>query len=81
MPSYDYRCEANGQVIEVQHSMSLKLNTWGELAAMAGLDLGATAADAPVERLITGGGVVSSKALKNALPPCQLGEGCGGCGA
>lgn len=81
MPTYDYRCNANGQVIEVQHSMQIKLATWGELAAMANLDLGDTPAETPVERLVTGGSVVSAKALKNALPPCQLGEGCGGCGS
>ena len=81
MPTYDYRCEHNQQVVEVQHSMQIKLTTWGELAALAGLEPGDTPADAPVERLANGGQVVRPKALKNAQPPCQLGEGCGGCGA
>lgn len=79
MPTYDYRCDANGQVIEVQHSMKIKLATWGELAAMANVEVGSTPADTPVERLINGGSVVSAKALKNSVPPCQVGEGCGGC--
>ena len=39
MPSYDYRCEANGRVVEVRHTMSEKLTTWGEVCAQAGLDL------------------------------------------
>lgn len=31
MPTYDYRCEANGQVYEVRHAMALRPKTWGEL--------------------------------------------------
>ncbi len=78
MPSYDYRCDANGQVVEVRHGMSEKLGTWGEVCARAGIALGDTAADAPVERLITGGSVVSSAALSNPdAPPCG-GGGCAG---
>lgn len=79
MPTYDYRCEANQQVLEVQHSMSVKLSTWGELAAMAGVEPGSTPIDAPVSRLATGGQVVRSNVLKNAVPPCQVGGGCGDC--
>ncbi len=29
MPTYDYRCETNGQVVEVKHGMSEVLKTWG----------------------------------------------------
>lgn len=79
MPTYDYHCEANDRVVEVQHRMSVQLSTWGELAGLAKLDLGDTPADAPVKKLLTGGHVVSAKALKNSVPPCQVGEGCGGC--
>lgn len=77
MPSYDYRCAANGQVVEVRHPMSEKLTTWGQVCACAGIDAGETATDAPVERLITGGSVVSSSALSNPEPPCGSG-GCAG---
>ena len=78
MPSYDYRCEANGRVVEVRHGMSEKLETWGEVCAKAGIEAGDTAADAPVARLITGGSVVSSSALSNPdAPACGTG-GCGG---
>ena len=38
MPTYDYRCEANGRVVEVRHRMSERLTTWGELCKLAGLD-------------------------------------------
>jgi len=77
MPSYDYRCGANGRVVEVRHGMSEKLSTWGEVCERAGLGLGDTGADAPVERLITGGSVVTSTALSNPeAPSCGMG-GCG----
>ncbi len=79
MPSYDYYCAANQQTVEVKHSMKFKLSTWGEVCEQAGLDLGGVAADSPVERLITGGQVVSSSSLKNPdMPPCASGGGCGG---
>ena len=77
MPSYDYRCAVNGRVVEVRHRMSEKLTTWGEVCEKAGIDAGDTARDTPVERLITGGSVVSSTALSNPEPPCASG-GCSG---
>lgn len=78
MPSYDYRCPANGRVVEVRHGMNEALTTWGELCARAGIEPGATPLDAPVERLITGGAVVGSAALKNPGPPPCMSGGCGG---
>ncbi len=79
MPTYDYRCDANGQVVEVRHSMSERLTTWGELCTLAGLEPGATPPDAPVERLITGGQVVRSSSLGDAAAPaCAAGPCCGG---
>lgn len=83
MPTYDYRCEANGQVLEIAHSMKEKLMTWGELCERLGMSLGETPADAPIERLATGGQVVSRSSLSNPdAPPCAVGGGCpsGGCG-
>jgi len=79
MPTYDYRCEANGRVVEVRHGMNECLTTWGELCRLAGLEAGATPPDAPVERLITGGQVVRSTSLGDAAaPPCAAGACCGG---
>ena len=78
MPRYDYRCEANGQVVEVRHRMSEKLQTWGEVCEKAGIPLGDTASDTPVARLITGGSVVSSAALSNPDAPACGSGGCGG---
>lgn len=77
MPTYDYLCEANGQVVEVKHPMSDTLSTWGEVCERAGLEAGDTPADAPVQRLATGGQVVKSSSLGDAAPPCAAG-GCGG---
>jgi hypothetical protein len=78
MPSYDYRCAANGRVVEVRHSMSEKLTNWGEVCEKAGIELGDTAAETPVDRLITGGALVSNSTLSNPeAPSCGTG-GCGG---
>ncbi|MEJ6592451.1 MAG: zinc ribbon domain-containing protein, partial [SAR86 cluster bacterium] len=41
MPRYDYFCDANGEVVEVTHPMSQKLQTWGEVCANSGHALGA----------------------------------------
>ncbi|MEO1751316.1 zinc ribbon domain-containing protein [Thiofaba sp. EF100] len=79
MPSYDYRCPANERVLEVRHGMNESIANWGELCARAGIEPGDTPLDAPVERLISGGALVGSAALKNpSLPPCMSGSGCGG---
>ena len=78
MPTYDYICEANGQVIEVRHRMSETLSTWEQLCETAGIDIGDTPADAPVARLATGGQVVRSSSLGESAPPCATGSCCGG---
>ena len=78
MPSYDYRCEHNGQVVEVMHKMSEKLTTWGEVCEKANLELGDTPSDSPVERLITGGNVISSSTLSNPEAPACATGGCAG---
>ena len=82
MPTYDYRCDANEQIVEVKHKMSEVINTWGELCEKADVDPGNTPLDAPVKKLATGGQVVKSGSLGNAdQPPCATG-GCnpGMCG-
>ncbi|MDY6943320.1 MAG: zinc ribbon domain-containing protein [Pseudomonadota bacterium] len=79
MPTYDYRCSANDQTISVWHGVSAELKTWGDLCAAAGAQLGDTPADAPVERLITGGNFVSGakRALPQTMPCGQTRCGCG----
>jgi predicted nucleic acid-binding Zn ribbon protein len=79
MPKYDYRCDANGKVLEVQHSMYERLGTWGDLCARAGADLGDTPADSPVTRLITGGYVVKTAGSgETDAPACDQPACCGG---
>lgn len=79
MPTYDYRCEANGQVLEVSHRMNDQVSTWGELCQRLGIDPGATPADSPVKRLATGGNLVRSSALSSgAEPACSTGSCCPG---
>lgn len=53
MPRYDYHCDENGQTVEVLHSISVELKTWGEVCEATGLDLDGTDANAPVRKVIT----------------------------
>src|SRR5690606_26980297 len=80
MPTYDYRCEANGQVYEVQHSMVHSPKTWGELRRMACALSGDAAilGCAPVTGLMGAAGVVSSRVLEGAEAPACAGGGCSG---
>jgi hypothetical protein len=79
VPSYDYRCNDNGRIVEVKHPMNRQLQTWGELCALAGIDAGDTPLDTRVEKLITGGQVVKSTSLgDSAAPACSSGPCCGG---
>lgn len=81
MPTYDYRCDSNGRVLEVNHRMSETLSTWGELCERAGVDGGDTPKDAPVHRLATGGNIVSSNSLGSGsapAPACGTGACCPG---
>lgn len=75
MPTYDYMCETNGQVLEVRHGMQEQLSTWGELCERLGIATGDTDASAPVKKLATGGQVVRSSSLGDSA-----GCGSGGCG-
>jgi len=78
MPTYDYRCDVNDQVVEVSHRMSETIANWGDLCARAGVDLGETPADAPVHRLATGGNLISKSSLGSGMAPPPA-CGAGGC--
>lgn len=78
MPTYDYRCDNNGQVLEVRHGMQETVPTWGELCALLDMDPGSTPVDSPVTKLATGGQVVKSNNLGESSPPCGSGPCCGG---
>ena len=79
MPTYDYRCEANDRVVEVNHRMSEQIKTWGELCERQSMDPGDTPLDSPVKRLATGGNLVAKSSLgSGAEPACSTGACCPG---
>ncbi len=53
MPRYDYTCDANGETIEVRHSISEKVLTWGDLCLRADRETGTTDGMTPVRKIIT----------------------------
>ncbi|MFO1350702.1 MAG: hypothetical protein U1F68_08510 [Gammaproteobacteria bacterium] len=48
--------------------MNETLSTWGELCARAEIEPGATPSDAPVQRLLSGVGLISGAGATNAAP-------------
>ena len=83
MPTYDYRCEANQEVYEVKHSISERLDTWGELCERAGRSAGDTPSAAPVRKIPVAGNVVPRSSLGSGPEPvCSAGPACcrGMCG-
>lgn len=78
MPSYDYLCEQNGQIVEVKHRMQEIVTNWGELCQRLGRDPGDTPLETPVRKLATGGQVVRSSSLGESAPQCGPGA-CGSC--
>lgn len=80
MPTYDYCCEENSRVVEVEHGMTESLETWGELCARAGIAPGETAPEAPVTRKIAGGILALPKRSESPAPPeSSGGHTCGSC--
>lgn len=75
MPTYEYRCEANGRVVEVRHNMAERLATWGQLCERAGIAAGRTDPAAPVEKLISAG-FINGGAGSRSEPACEA-PGCG----
>jgi len=76
MPTYDYVCDVNNQMLEVKHKMNEIVHNWGELCEKANISPGETPLDSPVRKLATGGQVVKRSSMGNPdLPPCATG-GC-----
>ena len=82
MPTYEYRCPANGRLVEVRHGMAERLFSWGELCERAGITPGVTDPASPVEKLISAGFLATSSTRPSEAPGCA-GGGCGAgfCGA
>lgn len=80
MPTYDYCCEQNSRVVEVEHRMTESVATWGELCARAGLAVGDTDPNAPVTRQIAGGILALPKRSRSQAPAkAEGGHTCGSC--
>jgi predicted nucleic acid-binding Zn ribbon protein len=73
MPIYTYSCEANGVSLDVLHSMSTSIKTWGALCDAADEPVGDTPPDTPVSRMMSRVQVISSGGGAGA------GHGAGGC--
>lgn len=76
MPYYEYRCGTNGRTVEVRHGMSEKLESWGEVAERAKLDIGDTPAGAPVERLLSAPVPLTTSGSDAASQSCGSGCAC-----
>ncbi len=77
MPTYEYRCEANGRTLEVEHAMREHVGAWGELCERAGVCPGATPADTPVEKLVSLPTIGGAKGDPRTGPdPCGPSCGC-----
>ena len=80
MAIYEYHCETNGRTVEVRHGMGERLQTWGELAENAGLEVDGTPADAPIERQMSAGVPMTDGSgpspAPSAGPPCGSACGC-----
>jgi YD repeat-containing protein len=75
VPTYEYRCEANGRLVEVRHTMAERLSTWGELCERAGIAPGKTEPSAHVEKLISAG-FINVGPGGASEPACEA-PGCG----
>ncbi len=51
MPRYDYFCQDNERTVELVHSMSEKVSTWGDVCRKAKINPGTTSPDAPVRKV------------------------------
>lgn len=67
MPVYEYRCDANGKTVEVQHDADVTLRTWGELCFIARLAMDQTDPFSPVKRVIRKAPAVSVATLNSEL--------------
>jgi len=76
MPYYEYRCPSNGRTVEVRHGMDERLETWGDVTALAELGLGTTPADAPVERVLSAPIPLTIQSSDAGAPGCGPGCAC-----
>ena len=76
MPYYEYHCATNGRTLEVRHSMSERMTTWGDLVDRAGVETDATPADAPVDMLLSAPVPLSGSKADAGFEGCGTGCAC-----
>lgn len=81
MPTYEYLCESNGRVIEVNHKMAGAVKNWGELCRRADIPVGKTDPRTKVTKLMSAS-FVSAGGSSESAAACEMpGCGAGGCGS
>ena len=78
MPTYEYYCEENKKNVDVIHSMSEEITTWGELCDRAEVDCGGTPREASVMRKLSSISLLAQKGESNSGGGGCCGGGCGG---
>lgn len=76
MALYEYHCGDNGRTLEVRHGMDERVDTWGDLCALAGADPGDTPEAARVERLMSAASVGAGLAAGPPMGGCGSGCAC-----
>lgn len=76
MPYYEYHCRTNGRTLEVRHGMDERVETWGALAARAGVEPGDTPDATPVERLMSAPVPLTGEGNGPAFGGCGAGCAC-----
>jgi len=75
MSTYDYKCNTNGELVEVKHDLSELSITWADLCERSGYE----SSDTPVTHLANGGQIVKRSNMDDSvLQGCDAGPRCGG---
>ena len=78
MPTYEYYCEENEKNVDVIHSMSEEITTWGELCDRAEIDCGETPRETRVMRKLSAISLLGKKSEASPQGGGCCGGGCGG---
>ena len=78
MPTYEYYCEENEKNVDVIHSMTEEITTWGELCDRAEIDCGGTPREASVMRKLSAISLLAQESESNSGGGGCCGGGCGG---
>jgi len=71
MPTYTYYCPLNNQSLDLRHRFSESVENWGELTFRAGQNPSPeTPLDAPVQRIVTGGMLLTARRVSGGDACC-----------